>query len=84
MVDNGFSPDKVTVDKGTTVTFVNKTQEKRWPASDPHPLHTTCAGFDATKPIEPNSTYSITFNDAKECAFHDHLTTSMKGVITVK
>lgn len=84
MVESGFSPNEVTVAKGETVIFVNKTAKKRWPASDVHPSHTVCSGFDATKPVEADESYSFTFLEDKPCPFHDHLNPGMKGTVTVK
>src|SRR5690348_14447333 len=37
--ENGFSPAEVTVASGSTVTFVNKTQDTIEPSSGPHPTH---------------------------------------------
>jgi hypothetical protein len=35
----GFKPDSVTIQNGDTVRFENKDSKPRWPASDPHPVH---------------------------------------------
>lgn len=82
--DEGFTPATVTIPVGTTVTFTNNGQALHWPASDPHPVHTGLAGFDAKKGLATGATYSFTFNKAGTFGMHDHLNASVKGTIVVK
>lgn len=84
MNDRGFSPVELTIPAGTTVQFVNRGMVARWPASDVHPTHRTCPGFDALRPFAAGESYTYTFAEAKVCPLHDHLHPSVKGVITVK
>src|SRR3989344_2907713 len=72
MVANTFSPDTITTRVGDTVVFVNNDTKLFLPASDVHPIHQTCPGFDAKTPVEPDGVYSHTFTVAKTCPFHDH------------
>lgn len=44
ITSNSFEPGKVTVKKGTTVTWVNRLDRKVWPASNQHPIHTEYPG----------------------------------------
>lgn len=82
--DEGFMPATVTVKAGTTVTFVNNGQALHWIASDPHPIHTGLAGFDALKGLATGETYSFTFIKSGTFGFHDHLNTRLKGTIVVQ
>ena len=84
MISGAFSPASLNIPVGTTVQFINKDTISRWPASGPHPQHTTCPGFDAQEPIPPGGWYSFTFTVAKTCPMHDHLRPQIKGTIVVK
>lgn len=83
---SGFSPSTVTITRGTTVTFVNQDSGNHWPASGVHPTHQLCPGFDALRGVAPGERYSYTFNftPPKVCPFHDHLTPSLTGKITIQ
>lgn len=72
----GVSTKSLTIKSGDTVTFVNQDTAPHWPASGPHPVHTTCPGFDALKGLKTGESYSHTFIDKKTCPFHDHLNLS--------
>ncbi len=55
-----------------------------WPASDPHPNHGLCKGFDAKKALAKGQSYSFTFLETKTCTYHDHLNSVLKGTISIK
>ena len=78
----GFSPAELTIRVGDIVNFRNSDSRNRWPASDIHPTHELCQGFDALKAVPPGESYSHTFSEAKICAFHDHLIPNLRGSIT--
>ena len=78
-----FNPKMVAVHVGHTVTWINQSNQNMWPASDPHPYHTDCPGFDAKQPVGPGQSYSFTFTVAKDCPYHNHLQTGTTGVVTV-
>lgn len=84
MTEKGFAPKDIIVKRFDTVTFVNKGVQPHWPASDNHPEHLVCPGFDALRALQGGEKYSIVFEEAKTCPFHDHLNPAFKGVITVK
>ena len=84
IIDKGaFVPANLTVKVGSVVTFKNVDTAAHWPASDPHPVHTLCPGFDAKKGLLTGEIYSFTFTEVKTCTYHDHLHPSAKGTITV-
>jgi len=80
---DGFSPASVTVKKGTTITFVNKGSTAHWPASDPHPTHTTYPEFNSKKEIASGASWTFTFDKVGTWRYHDHLNSGEKGVIIV-
>ena len=80
----GFNPSTLRVLVGTKVTFVNKSAKDMWVASDPHPSHTICPGFDAMKGYKKGESFSYTFPKSAECPFHNHLSPRDKGSIEVK
>jgi plastocyanin len=82
--DNGFSPQEITVKKGTTVTFINSSSNPKWPASNPHPTHTDYPEFDPKQQgIVAGQTWSFTFDKIGTWKFHDHLNPARRGTITV-
>lgn len=83
MLNDAFSPATITIHPGEKVTFVNDDSNSHWPASDPHPVHTLCPGFDSLQGVKKGGTYSFTFKEVKVCSYHDHLLPRMKGVIDV-
>ncbi|MDP6642138.1 MAG: hypothetical protein QGF74_02040 [Candidatus Nanoarchaeia archaeon] len=97
IMDSGFNPPVLTINKGDTVTFVNKANRKSWPASDIHPTHTVYPGsgvekcgtaeegeiFDACRGLEKEESWSFTFNEEGVWQYHDHLRAALGGKIIV-
>jgi plastocyanin len=81
--DSGFSPAKITVKKGTTVSFENKSSGSVWVASDVHPTHLLLPGFDAKKGMVSGSVYQYTFAKVGTWTYHDHLHPTQVGVVIV-
>ena len=46
---SGFSPKTLTINKGDTVTWVNKLSRQSWPASAVHPTHKSYPGSGIEK-----------------------------------
>lgn len=84
ITSGGFLPASLTIPVGATVHFVNKDIDEHWPASDIHPTHQICLGFDSLRPLKPGESYSFTFNTAKTCPAHDHINPRMKAIIKVQ
>lgn len=82
--DNGYNPSELTINAGETVEFVNQSSTRNWTASDPHPSHTDLPGFDARNGVEPGQSYQFTFDETGEWGYHDHLNSSIRGVIIVQ
>jgi plastocyanin len=83
MTPDGFSPSEITIDVNSSVIFINKDKESRWPASNVHPTHDIYPEFDPKKPILPGESWAFKPKKAGEWKFHDHLLPHMRGVITV-
>lgn len=81
--DAGFSPANVTINKGDTVRFLNKSSNAFWPASGPHPTHTALPAFDAKQNVAVDGNYDYTFNDEGEWGYHNHLKATAFGKVTV-
>lgn len=81
---DGFVPATLKISKGTTVTWTNKDTVPHLVASNPHPEHTGLSGFEAETPIEPDNTYSYTFDETGTYTYHDHLSPTSNGTIIVE
>lgn len=79
---NGAYPN-ITVTTGEKVTWTNKGSIAIRISSDPHPAHTDLPGFDSPN-IATGQSYSYTFTKAGIFSYHNHLTPSSKGIVTVK
>ena len=79
-----FSPKTVEVALGGKVTFKNESNRSFWPAVDPHPIHTNLPGFDSGESIGAGKSVTFSFNKVGSWAYHNHLSSSQKGVVVVK
>lgn len=73
MTLSGAAPATLTIRAGDSVRFINDTEALFWPASDPHPTHTMCPGFDANRGLRFGESYVLRFATARTCTYHDHL-----------
>lgn len=82
--DDGFKPQNITVAKGTTVNFINKSYMPLWVASDPHPEHTDYPEFDSAqanggKLPEMGQDFSFVFQKTGTWKYHSHTASSDVG-----
>lgn len=84
MTDGAFRPASLTIHAGDTVAFRNNGTALRWPASDPHPTHTLCPGFDSLRMLRNGESYLRVFAQVGRCPYHDHLNPGVKGEIIVQ
>jgi len=84
--ESGFSPKEVTINKGQTVKFVNKTSSTFSVASNPHPTHTKLPALDQWKDpkFKSQTTYEFTFTQAGKFDYHNHMKESDGGAVIVK
>lgn len=82
--DEGFIPREITISKGETVRFINKSSQLMWVASDSHPMHDIFPEFDQFGVSAFGEVFDYTFKDVGEWAFHDHVNASMVGMVKVE
>jgi plastocyanin len=81
---NGFSPNTVTIKKGETVIFQNKTGKPASVASGPHPTHTNYPEFDQYKTEQRGQNeFRFVFEKIGTWKYHDHLNANMTGTVIV-
>ncbi|MCH8311145.1 MAG: hypothetical protein IIB17_11710, partial [Chloroflexi bacterium] len=83
-LDDGFSPDSVTIEAGDVVRWVNQGSGLMWPASDVHPTHEEYPGFDAARPISEGGSWSFSFDGVGVWSYHNHMNPNAKGVVIVE
>jgi len=77
-----YSALNLTINSGDTIKWVNNDSQTRWPASNPHPIHTDYPGFDSGG-ISPGSSWSFRFDNKGNWGWHDHTRPSITGTISV-
>jgi plastocyanin len=80
MVENGgvysFSPATLTITKGTTVTWTNKSDA-------PHTVTSDNNAFTGSGNLAENQTFQMTFTTAGTFTYHCAIHSYMKATITV-
>lgn len=84
MTSNGFEPNEVTVDENSTLIFLNRDSNARWPASNVHPTHDLYPQFDPQKAIEPGGSWAFKPKKAGEWKYHDHLKPHFRAILIVE
>lgn len=79
-----FSPDRVVIPVGGTVTFVNNDRLLVWPASNIHPTHEILPEFDPLEPIPSGHYWSHTFTEAGHWRYHNHSAAEETGLVIVE
>lgn len=80
---NGFSPSTLTIKKGETVTWANKSGQEATVNSDPHPTHTNYPPLNLGS-FQNGTIFTLTFDKIGSYGYHNHLNPSQKGTIVVK
>jgi plastocyanin len=73
----GFVPDRLTIDFGDTVTWVNKD-------STQHQIVADGGSFPSSVPLQPNQTYSYRFPRSGQYSYRDGFAQNERGRITVR
>ncbi|MEX2514768.1 MAG: hypothetical protein WD335_01405 [Candidatus Paceibacterota bacterium] len=98
MDQDGFDPQKITIQPGTEVIFENVGDDGHWPATNDHPSHTlyddtdigehctddASAVFDACKAIPAGESWSFVFEKEGSFGYHNHLWPHLVGEVTVQ
>lgn len=83
MTEEGFVPQEVTIDLNSSVIFVNKDSEYRWPASNTHPTHELYPQFDSKHAIKPGKSWVFKPEKIGVWKYHDHLFPHKRGLLVV-
>lgn len=81
--EKGFSPTTLTIKKGTTVVWENKSGAMGNVSSDPHPIHTAYPPLNLGN-FADGDKVSLTFDKAGTFAYHNHLNAQFKGTVIVQ
>ena len=84
LTEDGFKPEVLTIQLNDTVVFKTTRNVPFWPASDKHPAHSEYPEFDARKEILFDSSWEFTFTEIGEWSYHDHLNSTLRGLIIVR
>jgi plastocyanin len=81
---DGFDPQTLSVPSGSTVQWVNKTNDPYRIAANPQPSHNSFPALDSKNPIGPDATYSFTFTKDGTFVYNNQYNpTTNNGVIKV-
>ncbi len=80
---NGFSPATITIQKGDTVIWTNKSGTTATVNSNPHPTHTDYPPLNLGS-FNNGATLSLTFPNTGTYGYHNHLNPSQMGSVVVK
>ncbi|PJE65423.1 hypothetical protein COU91_01740 [Candidatus Saccharibacteria bacterium CG10_big_fil_rev_8_21_14_0_10_47_8] len=81
--DSGFSPSKITVKSGATVTIKNTSSNELQFNSDPHPIHTDNEELNVGA-VASGQSQTFTASTKGTFGYHNHLNPSDKGTIVVE
>jgi plastocyanin len=84
LTEDGFMPRDIRISPGTKVTFTSTRGNQFWPASNTHPSHNIFPSFDPKRPLEPNESWSFTFDEVGNWGYHDHIRSYFTGIIYVE
>jgi plastocyanin len=77
ITQSGFTPNKVTIDFGDTVTWTNKDTAN-------HQVLADQIAFPTSPVLQANQTYSYTFRKSGSFGYRDALNTKRRGTVTVR
>lgn len=77
ITNRGFTPNKVTIDFGDTVTWTNKD-------TTPHQVVADQARFTSSPLLAAGQSYSFTFTKSGSFTYRDGVAMNRKGTVTVK
>ena len=81
--DVGFSPERLDIEAGDSVSFINRSDGDFWPASNIHPTHQILPEFDAEKIVPAGSQWTFRFDKPGFWRYHNHLGPGNGGIIVV-
>ena len=72
LTDKGFSPTTLTIKKGQTVTFLNKSSEKMWVSANPFPSAADFPAFNEKSGTASGTSWDFTFDKTGVWFYHNH------------
>lgn len=81
--DKGFTPNKIDVEAGSMVEFINASNMDMWVASVPHPQHSKLPTFDQFRLYKKGAIYRYVFDKKGTWEYHDHINPTAGGVVVV-
>jgi len=84
---SGFSPSSTTVKSGGNITWVNSSSQDVEIGANPHPIHTgnkEVSGGEFTLKLTPGQSKTVTVTKVGTFGYHNHLSSSQGGSITVE
>ena len=84
LTDEGFRPERIIVDVGTTITFTTTREKPFWPGSNPHPSHMLYPELDSKDAIPSNASWEFVAEQPGVWGYHDHIRSYFTGVVIVK
>ncbi|HMS23151.1 MAG TPA: hypothetical protein PKA38_05350 [Candidatus Levybacteria bacterium] len=82
--DKGFVPNEIEVEVGSMVEFINESNKDMWVASIPHPEHSKLPTFDQFRLYKKGAIYRYVFDKKGTWEYHDHISPTSGGIVTVK
>jgi plastocyanin len=80
---NGFSPNSITISKGTLVQWINKSGADATVNSKDHPTHKLYTDLNLGI-FQNDSSISYIFNTPGTYTYHDHINSHREGTIIVE
>jgi len=85
ITNDGFVPQTLDVPTGSTVKWVNKTNDPYRIAANPQPSHSSFPALDSKDPIGPDGEYSFKFTKTGTIVYNNHFKpTENNGEIRVE
>jgi plastocyanin len=81
--NSGFSPSKITLNAGDTITIKNTSSKTLDFDSDPHPVHTDDRELNIGT-VEPGETKTAKLTTKGTWGYHNHLNSTETGTIVVQ
>jgi len=83
ITDQGFSPQEVTITRGTRIIWKNNSSGLATVDSDPHPQHTSFPPLNIGE-IKTGDSVRLIFTQPGIYTYHNHLNPSQAGTIRVE
>ncbi len=91
--DSGFQPQTIEIEQGETVTWLDRSSNPMWVASNRHPSHTQYDGNSLSQhcgsgeepfdQCEPGEVFSFTFEKQGTWQYHNHKAAGDQGTVVV-